>query len=545
MYADKFYNDIAKENFYLGIVSKVFRECSYVQIENLSLLKHRKIRNEILIPNTINFFVIVEDVQGLFFGEVYQETIQGTESVHNAISTGHNEKIYPEMAINVTGLMDQTNQFRLSGFRTVGINDKVYIANDDMVIRYLKSLEVNNYQYDNCNSQKSIANFAKLSGFSENEFSVQPNTLFDRHLMVLGATNSGKSTSALSILDKLIQNKRKVLMIDPTGEYKDSFDKHEFKKLTLGEDTFLSVGQITIPQWELLFQTNDNTQGAVLGEAIKSLKFQYRVGKTEEVYEKHGKIIVNVKKDLLKVTDEDLNFQLSLLPKQIEEESVEEGVKNNEARYVTSTFKANVNTWLIRKIEYVLNRTSVENFIKIFGDGEEGSLINELDDFIRTPEKSLYIDVSKIGVTDGIGSMIVDLISNHVINQEYNDPFIMFIDEAHRYTKFHTSFGEFGSGLVSIAREGRKKGIFLFLTSQSPKDVPNILLSQMGSLLIHRLTSMDEIQVVQNFLDKNEISRIKNLGQGEAVLASINLLQNIQLKFIESGRTHYNKTPVL
>ncbi|WP_225829453.1 hypothetical protein [Lactiplantibacillus plantarum] len=145
MYADKFYNDIAKENFYLGIVSKVFRECSYVQIENLSLLKHRKIRNEILIPNTINFFVIVEDVQGLFFGEVYQETIQGTESVHNAISTGHNEKIYPEMAINVTGLMDQTNQFKLSGFRTVGINDKVYIANDDMVIRYLKSLEVNNY----------------------------------------------------------------------------------------------------------------------------------------------------------------------------------------------------------------------------------------------------------------------------------------------------------------------------------------------------------------------------------------------------------------
>ena len=69
---------------------------------------------------------------------------------------------------------------------------------------------------------------------------------------------------------------------------------------------------------------------------------------------------------------------------------------------MTSTFKANVNTWLIRKIEYVLNRTSVENFIKIFGDGEEGSLINELDDFIRTPEKSLYIDVSKIGVTDGI-----------------------------------------------------------------------------------------------------------------------------------------------
>lgn len=543
MYADRFYDDIEKENFYLGIVSKVFRENSYVQVENLSLLKHRKIRSELLTPNTINFFVIVEDVQGLFFGEVYQETIQGTESVHNAISTGHNEKIYPEMAINITALMNQNEQFELSGFKTVGINDKVYIANIEIVNKYLKSLEINKYQYNEDNAQQSITGFAKLLGFSKNSISVQPNTLFDRHLMVLGATNSGKSTSALSILDKLVMNKRKVLMIDPTGEYRDSFDDDEFKKLTLGGDTFLSAGQVTTQQWELLFQTNDNTQGAVLFDAIKSLRFQYKIGNNEEEYRKKGKIISSVKKDLLKVTDRDLNFQLPLLPKQIEEESVEEGKKNDEGRYVSAPFKSSSNTWLIRKVEYVFRKTSITNFIKLIGKDNEVNLLTEIDNFTRTQGTSLYIDASKISTADGVGSMIVDLISNYVINRECNEPFVMFIDEAHRYTRFHTGFNE--SGLISIAREGRKKGIFLFLTSQSPKDVPDILLSQIGSLLIHRLTSLEETKIVQNYLDKSEIGRVKNLGQGEAILASVNLLQNIQLRFIKSGRMHHNKTPVL
>ena len=48
---------------------------------------------------------------------------------------------------------------------------------------------------------------------------------------MVGATNSGKSTSALSILDKIIIANKKTLIIDPTGEYVDSFSDEEVKKL--------------------------------------------------------------------------------------------------------------------------------------------------------------------------------------------------------------------------------------------------------------------------------------------------------------------------
>ncbi|WP_225442000.1 helicase HerA-like domain-containing protein [Lacticaseibacillus paracasei] len=101
------------------------------------------------------------------------------------------------------------------------------------------------------------------------------------------------------------------------------------------------------------------------------------------------------------------------------------------------------------------------------------------------------------------------------------------------------------SGLINIAREGRKKGIFLFLTTQSPCDVPKTLLSQIGTLLIHRLTSIEDLQLIRNHLDEHSQKQIINLNQGEALLTSINLLKDVQLNFDKSDRTHYNQTPLL
>lgn len=68
--------------------------------------------------------------------------------------------------------------------------------------------------------------------------------------------------------------------------------------------------------------------------------------------------------------------------------------------------------------------------------------------------------------------------------------------------------------------KGRKKGIFLFLTSQNPQDVSPILLGQMGTLLIHRLTHDDEIRTVKNHLDEYSVKQVKKLNCGEAILTS-------------------------
>lgn len=207
-----------KENFYLGIISQVFKSNCRVQIENLSLLKSRKIRNEILVPNTINYLVAIEDVKGLFIGEVFQAKISDSTSVSQSINRRQVDKIFPEIGINIIGYMKEDHLFTLPRFNSVGINDKVYVANKQIIQKYHDSLQIKKMK-----DQATLQNLASISNYPDVEFSIQPNDMFERHLLVLGATNSGKSVSSLVILDSLIQNKKKVLIIDPTGEYSESF----------------------------------------------------------------------------------------------------------------------------------------------------------------------------------------------------------------------------------------------------------------------------------------------------------------------------------
>lgn len=547
MNADEYYLDIDKENFYLGIISQVFRGNSYVQVENLSLLRDRKIHNEVLIPNTINYFVVVEDTQGLFIGEVFQSKVQDTDVVNQAINKGQIDHVFPEIGIDIIGYMNTQHSFQLPGFRTVGINDKVYIANTKIIKVYQDSLEtLSNVESNDKKIQKPLQNLASFANLSGMMFSVKPNTLFDRHLLVIGSTNSGKSTSALSIMDKLLNNKIKLLIIDPTGEYHDSFPESNVEHLVLGENAFLPVGNVTMSQWELLFQTNDNTQGAVLSDAIRSLRFNYKKNNKNEVYCKSGKKVTEVERDLSTVSKDDTAFNLLKLPEQIIEESVELNTQRGHTdEYVFRNFRANANAWLEQKIQHQFQYSSLTKF---FTEApEDSTLLRKVDCFCNESETSLYIDASKIGLSDGIGTMIIDLLSNYIINKSIKDlqPFVLFVDEVHRYTQFQNELAGSLSGLINIAREGRKKGIFLFLTTQSPCDVPKILLSQIGTLLIHRLTSIEDLQMIRNHLNEHSQKQIINLNQGEALLTSINLLKDVQLNFAQSKRIHHNHTPLL
>ena len=534
---DIFYEVADKSNYYLGMISQVNRSYSTIQIENLSLFSYRKLKKDILSPNTINYYVLIDSNNGLFFGEIFQSKLSNSDSVHEMLTSGLQEKIFPEISIDILGYIPLGEKyFKLNGTNTVGITDKVYMANEKVVELFIESIEVNP------DSENQLSTFANLAFSSQNyPIRLQPKTLFNRHLMTIGTTNSGKSTSALSILDKLINDGIRTLIIDPTGEYSDSFTDDEVDKYILGQTAFLPLSQMSINQWSILFETNDGTQPAVLAEAIRSLRYQYKKD-NDGIYHKIGRSVSAVEVDLSSLTDEDKNFNINLLSAQI---AVETTKQNKKGEFESDLFNFNVNQYLIQKVNYKLNNTSLVNFFT--SDGQ--SLIDIIDSFSAgETKKSLYIDVSQIGTTDGIGGMIIDLVSNHLVNLSSTSikPFVMFIDEVHRYTKGINNDGfTFYTGLNSIAREGRKKGIFLFLTTQNPNDVDKILLGQVGTLLVHRLTSPDEIKAIQNHLMENQINQIKKLNTGEAVLTSINLLKNLYIQVEKCNRPHHNETPSL
>lgn len=536
MTIDILYSTIDKNNFYIGRISQVYRENCVAQVENLSLLSHRKIIDESLIPNTINYFVVIDSANGIFLGEIFQTKIPSSESVHESMNKGRLEVVFPEINIDIIGLMThQDKTFVLPEFLTAGVTDKVYLANKKVIETYLKSLEINH------RSEENLGAFATYLNMNKEEVNLKPGTLFDHHLFTVGATNSGKSTSALAILDKLINARKKVLIIDPTGEYSDSFSDSEVKKLNLGVNTAISPGTLSMQQWAMIFMVNGNTQGPVLAEAIRSLRYQHREGQKGCLI-KIGREISEIQQELASLSREDKEFDVSLLAEQIVAEAVTE--QNKNTKYVYDSFRAGNNGFLVQKVTYQLENT---NFLRFFkgDDSSMNNLLDEIQNFIQMEETSLYINSSELGASEGIGGMIIDLICNFVIEQKDTKPFVFFVDEVHRYTKSPYTEESYHNGLTLVAREGRKKGIFLFLTSQNPQDVSPVLLGQVGTLLIHRLTHNDEIRAIQNHLDDYSIKQVKKLNQGEAILTSINLLQNLFIRVTKCKRRQDNDTPLL
>lgn len=537
---DSFYKVADKSNYYLGMISQVNRAYSTIQIENLSLFSYRKLRTDILAPNTINFYVLIDSSNGLFFGEIFQSKVPNSDSFHEMLTYGQQEKIFPEISIDILGYIPLGEKyFKLNGTNTVGITDKVYIANENAVEQFIKSIEVNP------DSERHLSSFAKLA-FSTQEYPIklQPKTLFNRHLMTVGTTNSGKSTSALSILDKLVNDGIRALIIDPTGEYSDSFTDEEANKYILGQDTFVSVSALSMQQWSILFETNDGTQPAVLASAINSLRYQKK-NKLSSVYVKIEQKVDEVTKNISSLSSSDKEFDIKLLSEQVSNEAIKRERRGKSSYFIYDDFNFNSNQYLVQKIDYKLSNTSFLNFFNSNGQG----LLDVIDNWVTSDtRKSLYIDVSKIGTTDEIGGMIIDLITNHLINYNKDkiNPFIIFVDEVHRYTKSNTNDGiSFYTGLNSIAREGRKKGIFLFLTTQNPNDVDKVLLGQIGTLLVHRLTAPNELKSIQNHLSENQVNQLRKLNTGEAVLTSINLLKDLYIQVEKCNRLHHNETPSL
>ena len=72
MTLEELYQGYNLEEDYIGKVTQVYRSNCTAQIDNLSLMADRSKFNNSYLPNSINFYVIIDSVLGLFLGEVFE-----------------------------------------------------------------------------------------------------------------------------------------------------------------------------------------------------------------------------------------------------------------------------------------------------------------------------------------------------------------------------------------------------------------------------------------------------------------------------------------
>lgn len=108
-------------------------------------------------------------------------------------------------------------------------------------------------------------------------------------------------------------------------------------------------------------------------------------------------------------------------------------------------------------------------------------------------------------------------------------PLVCVLDEAHQFIgkslgdeQNHVALDAF----VLIAKEGRKYGLTTVIATQRPRDVPQDVLSQLGTLIVHRLTNERDRETIEKAcgdLDKSAAAFIPSLAQGEAIVVGPDL----------------------
>lgn len=140
---------------------------------------------------------------------------------------------------------------------------------------------------------------------------------------------------------------------------------------------------------------------------------------------------------------------------------------------------------------------------------------------------SLLDDASAEVVTKVLAKLLLDYLKGR--EQKADMPINFVIEEAHRFVRNETNYGPIGYNIFErIAKEGRKYGLLLGISSQRPSELSKTVVSQCSNFIIHRVQNPDDLQYIQKmvpYVNQGMIERLTYLQTGHALVfgTAINL----------------------
>ena len=140
---------------------------------------------------------------------------------------------------------------------------------------------------------------------------------------------------------------------------------------------------------------------------------------------------------------------------------------------------------------------------------------------------SLLDDASAEVVTKVLAKLLLDYLKRR--EQKADMPINFVIEEAHRFVRNETNYGPIGYNIFErIAKEGRKYGLLLGISSQRPSELSKTVVSQCSNFIIHRVQNPDDLQYIQKmvpYVNQGMIERLTYLQTGHALVfgTAINL----------------------
>lgn len=534
-------------NLRLGVVSSVTANDVRVNLHEAGAASGSLFRGARYGLGEVGEFVLIEGELVALLGRIIQVQLPERERRVVDKDGGGGVTIDAYALVQLLGTVSLENLAVTSGVSNYPrLGDRVYSAPD----AFLSSIPM---RMEKSEKPPEVSlRLGRVSSAASADILITPERLFGRHCAVLGATGGGKSYTVSRLIEECIRHRAKVILVDSTGEYRDFSEHTEHTYLGAASDEperstkcSLPASSFTESDFLALFEPAGKTQGPKLRAAIRSLRL-VTLRPTLERPAKPGLLVRSNrrKQEIVEVEgDAAVSRQLDnpstpFNPHRLVSQIVEECV------YETGgTFKEpDPSFWggydggtlsycmtLLTRISGVLTSKAMEC---VFGENQGPSITAQIDEFLESDKRLLRISLEGIHFEFSAREIIANSLGRHLLQKARagafrSRPIIVFVDEAHNFLGRNLGGEESVLKLDSfelIAKEGRKYGLNVCLSTQRPRDVTEGVLSQMGTLIVHRLTNDRDRDVVERAcgeIDRSASAFLPNLEPGEAAIVGV------------------------
>jgi len=444
------------------------------------------------------------------------------------------------------------------------VGDGVYLADGSALSASIQDALRGGAKGD---SDPLMINLGRLAGLEDAEISIPPEKLFGRHCGVFGATGGGKSWTVSRLINEVVRIGGKCILFDPTGEFTGKVQgarEYEFSNDQAQDGRLARFPSEKLSELDLnaLLRPSGQSQGPTLRSAITSLRLVRKLmsdpvrfpqeaiegSEAVRVEVKHnnqtiGFIYVEENRTLLKANQprkpvgraqvqlanelsvDECDFDLKVLSYQIGNECLSPpGANGNYGAHNPQAVSHN-NTLVVR-IETLLNSPDMSCFFSTTGV----DICSAIEEFIDDQNtRALVLSFERVSYKHNARELLLNSLGRYLLGLARKDrfrdcPLVCFLDEAHQFIgrsvgdeQNSVSLDAFGL----IAKEGRKYGLTTVIATQRPRDVPQDVLSQLGTLFVHRLTNERDRETIEKAcgdLDRSAAAFIPALAQGEAIV---------------------------
>ena len=524
---------------FLGVTSSVTARTVGVNLSEAGLPSGSHFAGGRYGRGEVGEFVLIEGQQSLLLGRIAEIHVREPERRSIRRDFVGNSDLDALGQIQLLGCVSMDDLLVTAGVDAYPrLGDRIYAAPHRFIALLPRLMD-----RTEDDGEPVVLNLGAIDVAQDSLVAVKPERLFGRHCAILGATGGGKSWTTARIIEECIRYKAKLILIDATGEYRD-FTGDGVLHCHLGEPVEKATGSVScsLPptgflesDFVALFEPAGKVQGPKLRASMRSLRLaklepglapkgfieKIRQSKTAvEAAEKRPDIAS-------KLDDPRRPFDVQMLVKQIEQECMwPDTYGGDSSKWGKEDGNFSHCLSLVARINGVLTSPA---FQCVFQAETEPALTAKIDAFISESDKLLRICLSGIAYEFHAREIIANVIGRHLLTQARGGvfqkrPTVVFVDEAHNFLGRQIGAEDYAAKLDAfelMAKEGRKYGLNICLASQRPRDITEGVLSQMGTLIVHRLTNDRDREVVERAcgeIDRAASAFLPNLRPGEAAI---------------------------